>query len=74
MKKNFASRRRKGGEASSDEELFRIFTTCTDDVFIMLSCDNLAVEFVTENAERVLGVPVREIRRNISILGGAKYT
>ncbi|MDE7401178.1 MAG: HAMP domain-containing histidine kinase, partial [Clostridia bacterium] len=74
MKKNLMSRRRKGGEASSDEELFRIFTTCTDDVFIMLSCDNLAVEFVTENAERVLGVPVREIRRNISILGGAKYT
>ncbi|MDE5789318.1 MAG: response regulator, partial [Clostridia bacterium] len=74
MKKNLLSRRRKGGEASSDEELFRIFTTCTDDVFIMLSCDNLAVEFVTENAERVLGVPVREIRRNISILGGAKYT
>ncbi|MDE7162644.1 MAG: response regulator [Clostridia bacterium] len=74
MKKNLMSRRRKGGEASSDEELFRIFTSCIDDVFIMLSCDNLAVEFVTENAERVLGVPVREIRRNISILGGAKYT
>ncbi len=74
MKKNFTSRRRKGGEASSDEELFRIFTSCIDDVFIMLSCDNMAVEFVTENAERVLGVPVREIRRNIAILGGAKYT
>lgn len=74
MKKKFGTRRRRGGEVSSDEELFRIFTSCTDDVFILLSCENLAVEFVTDNAERVLGVPVREIRRNIAILGGAKYT
>lgn len=74
MKKFGLSRRRRGGNISSDEELFRLFTSCTDDVYIMLSCEGLSVEYVSDNAERVLGFPVREIKRNISCLGGAKYS
>ena len=68
--------RKKGNEAeesSSKEELIKILTTNMDDVFIVLSGSTYGVEYVSPNVERALGVPEKDVQRDIRNLGRAKY-
>lgn len=58
---------------SSRDQLMGILTNSIDDVFIILSGDDCTAEYVSPNVERVLGVPVKEIEKNIANLGKAKY-
>ena len=57
---------------SSRDQLMGILTNSIDDVFIILSGDDCTAEYVSPNVERVLGVPVKEIEKNIANLGKAK--
>ena len=58
---------------SSRDQLMGILTNSIDDVFIILSGDDCTAEYVSPNVERVLGVPVKEVEKNIANLGKAKY-
>jgi len=46
----------------------------TDDVYIMMDRDTYAVDFISPNIFRVLGISEEEVARNIGVLGYATYT
>lgn len=45
----------------------------TDDVYIMMDHESYAVEFISPNIFRVLGISEEEVSRNIGVLGYATY-
>ncbi len=60
-------------EISSNEQLIEILLNNVDDVFLILSGNKYGVEYVSPNVEKVLGVPAKDVLRNLSCLGSAKY-
>lgn len=60
-------------EVSSNEQLIKILTNCLDDVFLILSGYKYEVEYVSPNIERVLGVPAKDVMKNLAVLGKGKY-
>lgn len=64
-------------EIEYQEKLFDIFSTYlssnTDDVYMMLNNDAHAVEYVSPNVERVLGVSRDELAKDLRKFGHAKY-
>ena len=58
---------------SSRDQLMGILTNSIDDVFIILSGDDCTAEYVSPNVERVLGVPVKEIEKNIAKKGESLF-
>ncbi len=50
------------------EQLFDILANNTNDVFLMMKTDDYAIEYVSPNIERVLGVTQEEARGNIRVL------
>lgn len=65
--------KKKNTEVSSNDQLIEILTNCIDDVFLVLSGDKYNVEYVSPNVDRVLGVSVKDVMKNLSCLGKAKY-
>lgn len=67
----------KNREIRYQERLFEIFSTFladnVDDVYIMLNESGTAVEFVTPNIERVLGLSVETVLKNAKELGRFEY-
>lgn len=57
--------RRKDIELHYREELFSTLSNNVDDVFIMLNGDNLKVDYVSPNIEKLIGIPEEETRANI---------
>lgn len=55
------------------EQLFSILSENIDDVFLMLNSKSFAVEYVTPNVNRVLGIPQETAAADIASLGKATY-
>lgn len=64
-------------EIEYQKQQFDIFSTYlsnnTDDVYLMLGRRGHKVEYISSNIERVLGVSENEVRRDIRLLGRARY-
>ena len=63
----------KEGEITSRDRLFEILTVNADDCFLMLSGENLNVEYVSPNIERVIGISVKEAEKSVNNLSMVKY-
>lgn len=50
------------------EHLFSILANNTDDIYLMFSPEDYALEYVSPNVERVLGIPIEEAKSNIRVL------
>lgn len=50
------------------EELLSILVSNTDDIYIMFSPDGCKVEYVSPNIEKLLGIPVDDVREDIRSL------
>ncbi|MDE6557742.1 MAG: response regulator [Clostridia bacterium] len=72
MAKLLFSRKNKEDKAANGD-LSGVLANVTDDAFIVLSEDNFEVEYVSPNVERVLGISVKDIERNVGRLAKAKY-
>ncbi|MDY2913886.1 MAG: hypothetical protein SOV58_04565 [Candidatus Enteromonas sp.] len=51
------SLKKKDAEIQYREELFSCLSTSVDDIFLMLSANSYAVQYVSPNVERLLGIP-----------------
>lgn len=56
------------------EQLFDILANNTDEVFVMVSKENMSVDYVSPNVERVLGYQPKDVKKGLDILGRAKYS
>ena len=68
LRKNRATLRRKDQEILYREELFEKLSRNVDDVFLMLDPGANRVDYVSPNAQRLLGLPAEVIKTDIRIL------
>ena len=68
LRKNRATLRRKDREILYREELFEKLSRNVDDVFLMLDPGANRVDYVSPNAQRLLGLPAEVIQTDIRIL------
>ena len=54
------------------EELFSTLSANVDDIFLMLDGNNLHVDYISPNVEKLMGVPEREVRLNARALEWAQ--
>ncbi len=50
------------------EQLFGVLSDTVDDIFIMLGSDNLIVDYISPNIERLLGISIEAVKENIQLL------
>ena len=62
------SLKEKNSELKYREELFSILSNNTDDIFIMLNAEDLHVDYISPNVERLVGIPESECRENIHVV------
>ncbi|MDE7464402.1 MAG: response regulator [Clostridiales bacterium] len=65
--------KKKEAEVLYREQLFNMLVNNTDDVYLMMDATDFSVEYVSPNVDRVLGVTVDEVKKDISALGVAEY-
>lgn len=53
------------------EKLFGMLTSNVDDIFVMFSADDFTVEYVSPNTERLLGVGMEEVKKDLRVLYAA---
>lgn len=58
----------KNSELKYREELFSVLSNNTDDIFIMLNAQDLHVDYISPNIERLVGIPESECRENIHVV------
>ena len=61
--------RKKDTEILYRDELFQKLSLNVDDVFLMLDAKTYQADYVSPNAERLLGITEAEIRRDVHVLG-----
>ena len=61
--------RKKDTEILYRDELFQKLSMNVDDVFLMLDAKTYQVDYVSPNVEKLLGITVEQIRKDICILG-----
>ena len=69
IQKNRATLRKKDTEIQYRDELFQKLSMNVDDVFLMLDAKTYQADYVSPNAEKLLGITVEQIRKDICILG-----
>ena len=69
IQKSRASLRRKDTEILYRDELFQKLSLNVDDVFLMLDAKTYEADYVSPNAEKLLGITAEQIRKDICILG-----
>ena len=69
FKKAGPSLRRKDTEILYRDELFQKLSMNVDDVFLMLDAKTYQADYVSPNAEKLLGITVEQIRKDIRVLG-----
>ena len=69
IQKNRTNLRRKDTEIRYRDELFQKLSMNVDDVFLMLDAKTYQADYVSPNAENLLGITVEQIRRDIRVLG-----
>ena len=60
--------RRKDTELMYKDELFTRLSRNVDDVFFMLDAETSRTDYVSPNIERLLGVPLEQVRQDIRVL------
>ena len=68
IQKNRTDLRRKDTEILYRDELFQKLSMNVDDVFLMLDAKTYQADYVSPNAEKLLGITVEQIRKDICIL------
>ncbi len=70
--------REKDLEIAYQESLFDIFATYlannTDDIYMMIDAVGRQIEYISPNAERILGIPIQNITASEEFLSEAVYT
>jgi len=65
-------------EIAYQEQFFDIFATYlaknTDDVYVMIDAVGRQIEYISPNAERILGIPVQDITAGEKLLSEAMYS
>ena len=69
IQKSRASLRRKDTEILYRDELFQKLSMNVDDVFLMLDAKTYQADYVSPNVEKLLGLTVEQIRKDIYVLG-----
>ena len=69
LRKNRVNLKRKDTEILYRDELFQKLSMNVDDVFLMLDAKTYQADYVSPNAEKLLGITVEQIRKDICILG-----
>ena len=69
IQKNRTSLRRKDTEILYRDELFQKLSMNVDDVFLMLDAKTYQADYVSPNVEKLLGITVEQIRKDIRVLG-----
>ena len=69
IQKNRTNLRKKDTEILYRDELFQKLSMNVDDVFLMLDAKTYQADYVSPNVEKLLGITVEQIRKDISILG-----
>ena len=69
IQKSRINLRRKDTEILYREELFQKLSMNVDDVFLMLDAKTYQTDYVSPNAEKLLGITVEQIQKDICILG-----
>lgn len=65
MRQNYKSILEKEQEIKYREQLFGILSNNTDDVFLMSSTDGNTVEYISPNIERVMGIPAKDVKKDL---------
>ena len=68
IQKNRKNIRRKDVEIRYRDELFQKLSMNVDDVFLMLDAQTYQTDYVSPNAEKLLGITVEQIRKDIRVL------
>ena len=69
VEKGRKSLQKKDAEILYRDELFQKLSMNVDDVFLMLDAKSYRADYVSPNAEKLLGIGAGEIRKDIRILG-----
>ena len=69
IQKSRRNLKRKDAEILYREELFQKLSMNVDDVFMMLDAQTYQTDYVSPNAEKLLGITVEQIRKDIHVLG-----
>ena len=68
IQKNRKNLRRKDVEIRYRDELFQKLSMNVDDVFLMLDAKTYKADYVSPNVEKLLGITVEQIRKDIRVL------
>ena len=69
LRKNRVNLKRKDTEILYRDELFQKLSMNVDDVFLMLDAKTYQADYVSQNVEKLLGITVEQIHKDIYILG-----
>ena len=69
LQKNRISLKRRDVEILYRDELFQKLSMNVDDVFLMLDAKTYKADYVSPNVEKLLGITVEQIQKDISVLG-----
>ena len=69
IQKSRTNLRKKDTEILYRDELFQKLSMNVDDVFLMLDAKTYKADYVSPNAEKLLGITVEQIRKDICVLG-----
>ena len=69
LQKNRVRLKRKDTEILYRDELFQKLSMNVDDVFLMLDAKTYKADYVSPNVEKLLGITVEQIRKDICVLG-----
>ena len=69
LRKNSVRLKKKDTEILYRDELFQKLSMNVDDVFLMLDAKTYQADYVSPNVEKLLGITVEQIRKDICVLG-----
>ena len=69
LQKNRISLKRRDVEILYRDELFQKLSMSVDDVFLMRDAKTYKADYVSPNVEKLLGITVEQIQKDISVLG-----
>ena len=69
LQKSRISLKRRDVEILYRDELFQKLSMSVDDVFLMLDAKTYKADYVSPNVEKLLGITVEQIQKDISVLG-----
>ena len=69
LRKNRVNLKRKDTEILYRDELFQKLSMNVDDVFLMLDAKTYQADYVSPNVEKLLGITVEQIRKDICVFG-----